>query len=103
MVHVFSATMGESTEFSDQVCGTHVAQLLHMGNQQGEAMSEGRVVFGADLFDQRAQQHLAVIGNGQDGCQLDGGVAKSRHHGCEQAAAGCAKIGFSDILKRRKF
>lgn len=79
-----------------------MAQFLHVGHQQGEAMSEGRVVLRADLFDQRAQQHLAVVGDGQDGRQLDGGVAKSRHHSREQSAAGRSEIGLGDILKTGK-
>lgn len=50
---------------------THMAQFLHVGHQQWEAVSEGRVVLCADLLDQRAQQHFTIIGDGQDGCQLD--------------------------------
>lgn len=50
---------------------THMAELLHMGHQQGEAVSKGRVILCAYLFDQRTQQHLPIISNGQDGCQLD--------------------------------
>lgn len=30
---------------------THVAQFLHMCHQQGEAMSKGRIILCADLFD----------------------------------------------------
>lgn len=30
---------------------THMAKFLHMGHQQGEAVSKGRVVLCADLFD----------------------------------------------------
>lgn len=81
------------------MCRTHMAEFLHVGHQQGEAMSEGRVILCADLFDQRPQQHFAVVGDGQDGCQLDRGVAKSRHHSCKQSAAGCSKIGLGDILE----
>lgn len=29
-----------------------MAQFLHMGHQQGEAVSKGRVILRADLFDQ---------------------------------------------------
>lgn len=31
---------------------THMAELLHMGHQQGEAVSKGRVILCAYLFDQ---------------------------------------------------
>lgn len=100
----FLLTVRENT-FSYQTartCRTHVAQFLHVGHEQGEAVSEGRVILCADLFDQRAQQHLAVVGDRQDGRQLDWGVAKSRHHSCKQAAAGCSKIGLSNVLKMGK-
>lgn len=92
----------KKSTFSDhasQICRTHMAQFLHVGHQQGEAMSEGRVVLCADLFDQWAQQHLTVIRDGQDGCQLDRGVAKSRHHSCKETAAGCSEISLCNILK----
>lgn len=79
-----------------------MAQFLHVGHQQGEAVSEGRVILCADLLDQRAQQHLAVVGDRQDGGELDRGVAKSRHHGGKQAAAGCSEIGLGNVLKMGK-
>lgn len=78
---------------------THMAQFLHVGHQQGEAVSEGRVVLCADLFDQRAQQHFPVVRDGQDGRQLHRSVAQSRHHSRKQAAAGRAKVGLSNVLK----
>lgn len=31
---------------------THVAKFLHMRHQQREAMSKGRIILCADLFDQ---------------------------------------------------
>lgn len=81
---------------------THMAELLHMGHQQGEAVSKGRVILCADLFDQWTQQHLPIISNGQDGCQLDRCVTQSWHYGCQETAAGCTEISLSDILKYSK-
>ena len=69
-----------------------------MGHQQGEAVSERRVVLGAHLLDQRAQQHLAVVGDGQDGGQLDRRVAQGRHDRRQQTAAGRAEVGLRNVL-----
>lgn len=55
---------------------THVTEFLHVCHQQGEAVSEGRVVLRADLLDERAQKNFSVISNGQDGGQLDGCVTE---------------------------
>lgn len=76
-----------------------MAQFLHVGHQQGEAVSESGVILRADLFDQRAQQHLPVVRDGQDGHQLDRRVAQRRHHGRQQAAAGRAKVGLRNVLE----
>ncbi len=79
--------------------GTHVAELLHVCHQQGEAVSEGRVVLSADLLDEGAQQHLPVIRDGQDGGQLDWRVTQCWHHRGQQTAARRAEVRLLNVLE----
>lgn len=78
--------------------GTHVAEFLHVCHQQGEAVSEGRVILRADLLDEGAQQHLTVVRDGQDRGQLDRRVTQCWHHRSQQTAARRAEVRLLNVL-----
>lgn len=76
-----------------------MAEFLHVCHQQGEAVSEGRVILSADLLDEGAQQHLPVVRDGQDRGQLDRRVTQRRHDRGQQTAARRAEVGLLNVLE----